>query len=164
MKKIISTVALALAFFACANLLVPDVLRAGMMTSQLQTEQDIAGIRKKLCSKEILPELRKFGFSNDEALQVRDVITDTDVLASLADHGNGANRTGKIIRTDKRRLSRLQETLTQSVEKYTNENLREKMRLRGEKVMGLKTDNLIVSKLVKTECQQHRQNRDRQDV
>ncbi len=146
--KNIRTIALILSFFAYANLLIPDVLRAEMIKSQLQTGHDIEMIREKLCSTQVLHEIRRFGLPENEALQIQNVITDTDVLKSLAYFGKEINSNEKgIVRADEKRLRKVADTLEQSAAKHTDENLRKKLSLRGRKLAEIKKESLIASEL-----------------
>ncbi len=150
MKKLknIRTIALMLSFFAYANLLIPDVLRAEMIKSQLQTGHNIETVREKLCSAQVLNEIRRFGLSEDEASQIQKVITDNDVLKALANLGDEINKSGKrIIRTDEKRLRHVTGILEQSAAKHTDEKLRKKLSQRGRKLAEIKTENLIASEL-----------------
>ncbi|MCP4347565.1 MAG: hypothetical protein GY795_18835 [Desulfobacterales bacterium] len=144
----IRTIALVLSFFAYANLLIPDVLRAEIIKSQLQTGQDIEMIREKLCSSRILNEIRRFGLSEDEALQIRNVIADRDVLKALANFGEETDSSGKrIIRADEKRLGQVTDILEQSAAKHTDEKLRKKLSKRGKKLAEINKENLIASEL-----------------
>ncbi len=146
--KNIRTVALMLSFFACANLLIPDVLRAEMIKSQLQTGHNIETVREKLCSAQVLNEIRRFGLSEDEASQIQKVITDNDVLKALANLGDEINKSGKrIIRTDEKRLRHVTGILEQSAAKHTDEKLRKKLSKRGRKLAEINKENLIASEM-----------------